>query len=352
VWSPWATTLHDVDYNGDDCAGIIASGSATGDRFYDNTIEDSGRSAINLNGLKDSEIDNNVIYDAVLLTTDDAAIYGASILNSGDRIDHNIISDSVNQYGGNPVQGIYLDNNSYGFTLDHNVLYNDGQGLGENSPSGVNNLYNNTFGPSLGSNVSIGGSSGELDGSYSENNIFTGSENLASKGATTATNIDVPTNPDFVDPAGPNYQLQSSSPAINAGTVVAPYTNGYSGSAPDIGAYESGQAAWTAGSSLSSTSVIPIAPSDLAIAQAAASTFVLTWKDNSSNETGFVISRALLGTRPQSAVWSDIATVGPNVTTYTDIPYVAGQYAYRVRAVNGYIDSQSSYNRKSWMAGV
>lgn len=41
--------------------------------------------------------------------------------------------------------------------------------------------------------------------------------------------------------------LQSASGAIDAGAEISGITDGYSGSAPDIGAYEAGGADWTAG---------------------------------------------------------------------------------------------------------
>jgi hypothetical protein len=44
--------------------------------------------------------------------------------------------------------------------------------------------------------------------------------------------------------------LQSSSPAVNAGGVIAPYTDGYVGAAPDAGAYEYGRASFAAGARL------------------------------------------------------------------------------------------------------
>jgi hypothetical protein len=57
----------------------------------------------------------------------------------------------------------------------------------------------------------------------------------------------------------------------------------------------------------------------------------LTWVDNSANETGFIIQRALYGDGP----WSDLATVAPDVTAYS---YVIGNtstvYFYRIVASN------------------
>lgn len=57
----------------------------------------------------------------------------------------------------------------------------------------------------------------------------------------------------------------------------------------------------------------------------------LQWEDNSTNETGFKIERAL-----GSGSFVQIATVGANVVTYRDTGLADGaQYQYRVRAYNG-----------------
>ena len=57
------------------------------------------------------------------------------------------------------------------------------------------------------------------------------------------------TDPKFLDPASGDYRLQSSSPAVDFGQVRSPYTNGYTGTAPDAGAYERGVTPWIAGAS-------------------------------------------------------------------------------------------------------
>jgi Divergent InlB B-repeat domain len=55
----------------------------------------------------------------------------------------------------------------------------------------------------------------------------------------------------------------------------------------------------------------------------------LSWQDNSTNEDGFKIERA------SNASYVEIASVGPNVQTYTDSGLVEGaSYCYRVRAFN------------------
>ena len=57
----------------------------------------------------------------------------------------------------------------------------------------------------------------------------------------------------------------------------------------------------------------------------------LSWTDNAMNESGSRIERRL----SPSGTYSEIATVGPNVTAYSDETVTGGQsYCYRVRAFN------------------
>jgi len=79
----------------------------------------------------------------------------------------------------------------------------------------------------------------------------------------------------------------------------------------------------------------PAAPSALTAVLQAGPQILLTWTDNATNETGFVIERAVDG-----GAFTVLAQVGPRNNTgsvsYTDTAVVAGSsYAYRVAAVNG-----------------
>lgn len=74
----------------------------------------------------------------------------------------------------------------------------------------------------------------------------------------------------------------------------------------------------------------PVAPSSL-IATSGSGAVGLSWTDLASNETGFRIERRTDSSGP----WTFLATVGPNVTTYTDTAVAAGAtYLYRVAAFN------------------
>jgi unsaturated rhamnogalacturonyl hydrolase len=75
----------------------------------------------------------------------------------------------------------------------------------------------------------------------------------------------------------------------------------------------------------------PAAPSNLAAADGVGQS-VLTWTDNSSNETGFKIERKPLGSPDGSYV--EVGSAAANAQSFTDV-VPAGSYTYRVRAVNG-----------------
>jgi titin len=84
----------------------------------------------------------------------------------------------------------------------------------------------------------------------------------------------------------------------------------------------------------------PAAPSNLnfAIDFNALNQVGLTWDDHSDNETGFRIERSLDGVN-----FTEIATVGANVTRYSDTnvsPFT--YYYYRVRSYNAFGDSADS----------
>src|SRR5262249_54054256 len=87
--------------------------------------------------------------------------------------------------------------------------------------------------------------------------------------------------------------------------------------------------------------VAPTVPSNL-IATAAGSTQInLTWTDNSSNETGFLLER-----KTGSGAFVQIATLAAGVTLYSDTGLTPNtQYTYRVRATNS--AGNSSYSNTS-----
>ena len=82
---------------------------------------------------------------------------------------------------------------------------------------------------------------------------------------------------------------------------------------------------------LSSPPTPPDAPSNLTASAVSSSQIDLAWTDNSTNEDAFHIERSPNG----SSGWSQVASVGPNTTAYSDTGRSASTtYFYRIRASN------------------
>jgi hypothetical protein len=153
--------------------------------------------------------------------------------------------------------------------LVYNHAYSGGIYIGTNTPVKDVEVYNNTIYNNNGSGIKLGDRStgAKLYNNISYNNSVS-IENSGSAGATTGTNLcqhaqfgcTIVANPLFVNPTAtpPNLQLQSGSPAKDAGTTLALVTTDFAGppnytSVPrpqpqtaagkyDIGAYEIVQA--------------------------------------------------------------------------------------------------------------
>jgi uncharacterized delta-60 repeat protein len=76
---------------------------------------------------------------------------------------------------------------------------------------------------------------------------------------------------------------------------------------------------------------LPPAPSNLAVQSFTANQVVITWTDNTTNETGFEIYRSM----GNSLNYVKILTTAPDVTSFTNTPLSAGTtYYYKVRAAS------------------
>jgi hypothetical protein len=235
------TTISNVDYAGGDEAAVTTMGA--GARVTNTTIFNTGRDGIRIDQPQ-VRIDHNRLYNIGLLATDLGAIYAYQIDGTGSEIDHNLIS--AVHTGGFGAAGIYLDNGSSNFVVDHNVIWDSDFALKLNPPSTNNLVVNNTL---LGTQNAVASSGiDDMTGCNFVNNIFSGAVTLG-PGASQSNNVhDVPSN-QFLAFSKSDYQPARRSTLIDAGSVIAPYTDGFKGRAPDIGAYEFGQKAFATGAS-------------------------------------------------------------------------------------------------------
>ncbi|WP_162463317.1 CBM35 domain-containing protein [Paenibacillus psychroresistens] len=244
--------VHDIDYDGSYASAIAPVSGTAGQQITYNTIYRTGRSSIDLRppSNQNLNIGYNDMYHYGMLNMDMGAIYSWGDSNlSGTRVHHNWIHDSKALLDGQGIQtGIYFDQGAGPVQSDHNVLWNNMTDYydqhAENSVTPqVFTLYNNTFGSTnYASYVTY--QNGQTD--ILTNNIYR-DEVLVVNNSTHSLNKT--TYPEFLNEGngGLKYRLKTNSPAVDTGAEIAGVTDGFKGSAPDIGAYESGDTDWIPG---------------------------------------------------------------------------------------------------------
>jgi len=92
-----------------------------------------------------------------------------------------------------------------------------------------------------------------------------------------------------------------------------------------------GSSAWSNTANATTTGGLPAAPSNLVAKSVGCRTILLTWVDNSSNETSFQLSRSLT----LNGTYTTIATLPANTTSYSNTGLTLGKkYYYKVRSSN------------------
>ena len=230
--------IHDVDWSGVDGAFVDTSNSAN-NTITNNTMYNAGRSGVihyTYPGYStaNTTIANNDISRFGYLTQDVGGTYGSQNPSPGTLIAYNRIHDARTAASDISV-GMYMDNGAGGATIDHNLVYNVQRGVTVNLPNSDENVYNNTFW-GVSTAMTDNNGSGGLTNVNTYNNLTNAGPFV---GTSMGTNLTTTTN-QFVNSAAGNYTLKSTSSAIDAGTVIPGITDGYQGSAPDIGAFEYG----------------------------------------------------------------------------------------------------------------
>lgn len=251
--------IHDVDYSGNNGAGVSTDSGynvigATNSVIANNTIYNCGHRALDISDLVGGYVHHNDVSHSGLQLTDFGPIYTVHTDGQGTRIAYNRVHDTDSASSSlafeSNSKGIYIDNGSTDYIVDHNVVWSANSALILNPGTDWTNIavtvLNNTL---LGNDRSVGWSYTSMIGTVFQNNIFR-SGAATGPGAALTNNLTSGTDPKFVSATADNYQLQATSPAINAGRTYPPYTDGFSGANPDQGAYEYSQTAWVAGSNV------------------------------------------------------------------------------------------------------
>src|SRR6185437_11818278 len=279
----------------------------------DNVIYGNGLSGMDLEGVTNATYRNNIIYN---------------------NTKHGITLHNQDQANTPPATGNVFENN----TIVANGMFGVQMQSGGNT---ANTFFNNIFlqtGSMTYGSIGINGSATGLVSDYNVvvNSFSTDVGNtqitLAQWQSTTAQDkhsIIATASQLFVNPAGNDFHLKSTSPAVDAGIgalggASAPTTDFDANSRPqgsgyDIGAYELVQA----------TSP-PTAPSGLGAVPQDPYSIQLSWTDNAANQSAVLLERSTDGTN-----FSQIASLAGTANNYTDTGLTTGtRYYYRVRASN------------------
>lgn len=228
--------IHNISYFG--CYGTPVRITGYKNMLSHSTIHDAGRDGIQSAGLAHL-IKYNHVYHVGLIAHDLGMYYTVGNDGGGTEIRHNIFHDNLSE----GIQfGLYLDNFTTNYVCHHNVVWGVELGtLNFNRPSGFNIMANNT---AFGTLRNWG--RWETDGMYGNiviNNLMTGeiephpdyrlAANLTEAGIDTGSPLEA--------------AVSDSRPGINEGIFIPGITGIYSGTAPDIGAFENGLPPWKAG---------------------------------------------------------------------------------------------------------
>lgn len=239
--------VHDVNWFGSDSSAIDISWTSN-NTVTQNTMYNTGRSGLVHRKATGAAITHNDISRYGALTSDLGGTYCYETDGSGTSLAYNKIHDA-RSFG---TCGVYMDGGSSNFSIHHNVFWqessaagNIGAGVFLNYPANTNmNVDNNTAWNVVNSGVCVGNDSQNTNVNM-YNNLSNGS---ITGGTSMGTNITTTTDR-FTNSAAGDFTLKSTSSAINAGRVISGITDGYFGTAPDVGAYEYGGTTWTAGAS-------------------------------------------------------------------------------------------------------
>ena len=261
--------VHDVAYATNSYSAVNMRGS--NHSLSHSTLYNAAERLVDMTG-KGLDISYNDESNYMIQFSDGGANYAADIDMAGSRIHHNVIHDCHAQYdepgGLYGCIGDYGDNTFQNAQFDHEIIYNT------TSPGGM--FFGNNSGGNTVANISLfhntvyaGGGPANITRPLSfpygptitniriKNNIFNSPLDpsyIANAGSNLSysNNINAPTDPKYVSPSSGNFQLQSGSPAINAGQNLGAVSNPFAGGAPDIGAIESGLAVWKFGATVDS----------------------------------------------------------------------------------------------------
>ncbi|MFI3269094.1 MAG: right-handed parallel beta-helix repeat-containing protein [Rikenellaceae bacterium] len=229
-------------------------------KITNNSIYTCGRDGVSTSGYG-TEIAYNDIYDCMRTNNDGGVYYTVGNKDlKNTEIHHNYVHDSYGPaYADGRAAGIYLDNNSKGYLVHHNVVWNVTWSALMFNWYNVNLLfYNNTIWD-CGFNTGRWANGYEMEKIVLKNNYanVTSREKGEGKSDNDWIGTDFEANmlfkeSPFTSAEKRDFTLPAGSPLIDKGVVIKGFDNKFSGKSPDVGAYEFGEKLWNVGASWAS----------------------------------------------------------------------------------------------------
>ncbi|WP_298369668.1 T9SS type A sorting domain-containing protein [uncultured Lutibacter sp.] len=245
--------VSNIDYVGIHASPIRSSGNNV--KILKNTIVNAGRDGMYVSGTN-CEVGYNDVSGSQKINSDSGIFYTVGNANlKNNEIHHNWFHDATApSYSHNPsdpgkAAGIYLDNNSKGYIVHHNVVWNvswTGYQVNWNNTD-LDFFHNTIWNAQNATGTWINGYTQENNKVY---NNFASTGNWFSEAAPSAfdkqDNLITSSSP-FENVDSQNFMPAAGSAIVDAGKIISGFTKPYKGSAPDIGAYERFGTRWTAG---------------------------------------------------------------------------------------------------------
>lgn len=259
VWDSGSSTIvkncfiHDFDMLGSYDAPLMIRGQNNA-KILNNTVTRGGRDALQIIS-KGSEVAYNDFSYSNLIADDCALLYTIGA-NLNMDIHHNWFHDAEGRGHLKKAAGIYLDNDAGNVRVYRNVVWNTEWTSVQINWNGTDiDIFNNTFSKNSAtmgawhkagtvfSNVKVWNN---ITDEYATDNQ--GNQELE---ATWEAQADKQNNfvskASFVDHTNNDFHLIPGAYVLDSGRVITGYTDGFTGTNPDPGAYEFGGDDWTPG---------------------------------------------------------------------------------------------------------
>jgi hypothetical protein len=242
--------VEDIGYAGTYGGGITIAGSDA--RVTFNTVRRTGRDCIHFAKARpgadmgarvlfnDCSFPGRICKDAGILYV--FGMDGSSTANGKTRIAYNWFHDNP---APRPAPGIYLDNYTRNFLIDHNVVWNvpNDAGIRINGPSADCGIYHNT----LFRTHDVGTFTyRRFEADNPEPAFWTGKDHYAFDSRNNLYLGDDPAR-QLTAPEQFDFTLKAGAPAIDAGKIIPGIDTEVIGKAPDLGAFEHSEIRWKPG---------------------------------------------------------------------------------------------------------